>query len=66
MPLYAILYNYTDQGLREIKDSPKRIRELVGQYEPFGVKTPASTSRSDRTTSSRSSTYPTRRWGWAG
>ena len=38
MPLYAILYNYTESGLRDIKDSPNRIRELMGQYEPLGIK----------------------------
>jgi uncharacterized protein with GYD domain len=39
MPTYAILYNYTDQGLREIKHSPGRIKDLVAQYEHLGVKT---------------------------
>ena len=39
MPLYALLYNYTDQGLRDISESPKRIRGLADQFEKFGVKT---------------------------
>ena len=37
MPLYAILYNYTESGLRDIKDSPSRIRGLMSQYESLGI-----------------------------
>lgn len=37
MPRYAILYNYTESGLRDIKNSPSRIRELMGQYESLGI-----------------------------
>jgi len=37
VPRYAILYNYTESGRRDIKESPRRIRELMGQYESLGI-----------------------------
>ena len=42
MPTYVSLFNYTDQGIRNIKDSPKRLdaskkalRKLGGEMKAF-------------------------------
>ena len=42
MPTYVILINYTDQGIRNIKDSPKRLdaakkllKEMGGEFKQF-------------------------------
>ena len=54
MPTYIVLGSFTEQGLRNIKDSPKRA-EAVGRWRRKPVhrsRTP--TGRSDNTTSLRS------------
>ena len=38
MPTYIILMNYTEQGIRTIKDSPKRIEEGIKLWEAMGGK----------------------------
>ncbi len=41
MPKYVILFNYTDQGIRTVKDSPQRVREYLSEIEALGVKVEA-------------------------
>jgi uncharacterized protein with GYD domain len=38
MPTYVILSNYTDQGIRNIKDAPKRIQIMKNFIEKAGGK----------------------------
>ena len=38
MPHYVILWNWTDQGIRAVKDSPNRLASFEGQLEKFGGK----------------------------
>ena len=38
MPTYISLYNWTDQGIRTVKESPNRIRQSEGQLQQLGVK----------------------------
>jgi len=38
MPYYVTLYKFTDQGRRTVKESPKRLREVVARLEKAGVK----------------------------
>jgi uncharacterized protein with GYD domain len=38
MPTYIILYKLTDQGIRNIKESPKRIEEGIKAVEAAGGK----------------------------
>jgi len=39
MPLYVTLYKFTDQGRKSIKDSPKRMRDVIARLEKTpGVK----------------------------
>jgi uncharacterized protein with GYD domain len=38
MPLYVTLYNFTDQGVRNIKDAPKRIQDGIKAFEKMGGK----------------------------
>ncbi len=37
MPMYISLMNWTDQGIRSVKDSPNRIRQSAGQFQQLGV-----------------------------
>lgn len=37
MPYYVVLYNYTDQGAKTVKDSPTRIRENIRRAEEAGA-----------------------------
>jgi uncharacterized protein with GYD domain len=39
MPTYIVLYKLTDQGIRNIKESPKRIEEGLKAVEAAGGKT---------------------------
>ena len=39
MPTYIVLYKLTDQGIRNIKESPKRIEEGIKAVEAAGGKT---------------------------
>ena len=36
MPHYVILWNWTDQGIRSLKDSPKRLASFRAQLEKLG------------------------------
>jgi len=36
MPSYIVLVNYTDQGIRDIKESPKRLAEVRQAIEKAG------------------------------
>jgi uncharacterized protein with GYD domain len=38
MPIYIILYKLTDQGIKNIKDAPKRIEEGIKGIEAMGGK----------------------------
>ncbi len=38
MPIYIVLYKLTDQGIRNIKESPKRIEEGIKAVEAAGGK----------------------------
>jgi uncharacterized protein with GYD domain len=38
MPLFVVLYKFTDQGRKTIKDSPKRFREVTAAVEKMGGK----------------------------
>ena len=38
MPTYIALYKLTDQGIREIKDAPRRIEEGIKGFEKMGGK----------------------------
>ncbi len=36
MPTYLILFNWTDQGIRTVKDSPKRLEAAKAQVKDLG------------------------------
>jgi len=36
MPHYVVLWNWTDQGIRSLKDSPKRLASFRAQLEKLG------------------------------
>ena len=38
MPHYIILWNWTDQGIRTVKDSPKRLASFRAELEKVGGK----------------------------
>ena len=38
MPRYISLVNWTDQGIRNVKESPNRLRQSEGQLQQLGVK----------------------------
>ncbi|MCH8919807.1 MAG: GYD domain-containing protein [Chloroflexi bacterium] len=38
MPTYVVLYKFTDQGLKSIKDTVKRAREVRAENERRGFK----------------------------
>ena len=38
MPHYVILWNWTDQGIRALKDSPKRLASFRAELEKVGGK----------------------------
>jgi uncharacterized protein with GYD domain len=38
MPHYIILWNWTDQGIRAVKDSPKRLASFRAELEKVGGK----------------------------
>ena len=38
MPRYIVLYNWTDQGLKNVKESPKRMEAGKKAGEAYGVK----------------------------
>ena len=38
MPTYVVLYRFTDQGLKSIKDTVRRAREIRGENEKRGFK----------------------------
>jgi len=38
MPKYVTLYNLTDQGVRNVKESPDRARDAVALGEKLGLK----------------------------
>jgi len=38
MATYATLYNFTDQGIRAIKESPGRLKAAIEQGKSFGMK----------------------------
>jgi uncharacterized protein with GYD domain len=37
MPTYVVLVNFTDQGLRNVKDTPKRAAAFLALARTFGV-----------------------------
>ena len=37
MATYITLFNWTDQGVRNVKDSPNRIRQAEGHFQQLGV-----------------------------
>ncbi len=41
MPKFIVLLNYTDQGIRNIKDGPQRVREAISGAEAAGAKVEA-------------------------
>jgi uncharacterized protein with GYD domain len=38
MPTFVTLYKFTDQGIRNIKDSPKRLKAAIKAFEAKGGK----------------------------
>jgi len=38
MPHYIVLVNWTDQGIRNVKDSPKRVEDFKNSVEKAGGK----------------------------
>jgi uncharacterized protein with GYD domain len=38
MPIYVTLYKFTDQGVRNIKDSPQRLKAAIKAFEAKGGK----------------------------
>ncbi len=38
MPLYVTLYKFTDQGIKNVKDSPKRLEAAIKASEKLGAK----------------------------
>jgi uncharacterized protein with GYD domain len=38
MPRYVTLYQFTDQGIRNVKDSPGRLKAAVKKGETMGMK----------------------------
>jgi uncharacterized protein with GYD domain len=38
MPDYIVLFNWTDQGIKNFKDSPKRVDAANQQWEHLGVR----------------------------
>jgi uncharacterized protein with GYD domain len=38
MPHYVILINWTDQGIKNVKESPKRAQAAISQADKFGGK----------------------------
>ena len=38
MPSFVVLGNWTDQGIRDVQDAPKRIKETHGMVEKAGGK----------------------------
>ncbi len=38
MPTYIVLYKFTDQGIKNIKDSPKRLEAGIKSFEAKGGK----------------------------
>ena len=38
MPHYVVLFNWTDQGIRNVKDSPKRLADIKKTFENAGGK----------------------------
>ena len=38
MPTYITLFNWTDQGVRNVKDSPNRVRQAGERFQQLGVK----------------------------
>ena len=38
MPTYIVLYKLTDQGIKNIKEAPKRIEETIKGAEAMGIK----------------------------
>jgi uncharacterized protein with GYD domain len=38
MARYITLYQFTDQGIRSVKDSPKRLRAAIKKAESLGMK----------------------------
>ena len=38
MPTYIGLYKYTDQGIKNVKDSPSRIQDAIKSAESMGAK----------------------------
>jgi uncharacterized protein with GYD domain len=38
MPLYLTLYKFTDQGIRNVKDSPTRLDAAIKAAEAVGIK----------------------------
>lgn len=38
MPIFVTLYKFTDQGVRNIKDSPQRLKAAIKAFETKGGK----------------------------
>jgi uncharacterized protein with GYD domain len=38
MPHYVVLWNWTDQGMKAVKDSPKRLESFGAELEKVGGK----------------------------
>ncbi len=37
MPVYVTLYKFTEQGIRNMKDSPKRVEKLKEEFKKAGA-----------------------------
>ena len=55
MPNYIVLGNFTDQGIRNIKDAPKRADAVAAMAKKAGASLKETYGRSGNTTSSPSS-----------
>ena len=41
MPKYVVLCNYTEQGIRHVKDGPQRVRGISSAFDAAGAKVEA-------------------------
>ena len=61
MPTYIVLGQFTDQGIRNVKDTPKRAQALKDMAKKFGATITAVYWTLGHTTSRRSWTHRTTR-----
>jgi uncharacterized protein with GYD domain len=58
MATYILLASFTDQGIRKVKDSPKRAEAFKGMAKKCGANVKEYSGHWEVTTSSQSSRHP--------